>query len=244
MPRLPRELTDMIIDFLHNDKHSLAACSLACWDFRPASLVHLMERIRLHEEARIQEFPAFLDSSPCIAPLIRSLDILDHPTWPLERMQRLEALPNLRSLSFAETNIDTHLVGFVQHWCTQITTLSLQDSNCLSFHNMANLLVELTSLERLVLDGLSWSYSGPSPLSRITSDLCVVIIRHCFLAAPIRWFILHERLLPLHTLSLSTIVPNELPDIGNFLSWLGGSLRHLELKFEQSFEQFNEGLFS
>ncbi|KAF9480974.1 hypothetical protein BDN70DRAFT_578100 [Pholiota conissans] len=43
--RLPTEVVDIIIDFLHNDKRSLAACSLVARNWLPSSRYHLIPSI-------------------------------------------------------------------------------------------------------------------------------------------------------------------------------------------------------
>jgi hypothetical protein len=47
MPEFPAELTDRIIDFLHSDKRALAACSLVCKSWIPASRCHLFREFTL-----------------------------------------------------------------------------------------------------------------------------------------------------------------------------------------------------
>ena len=44
-PKLPAELSDAIIDHLHNDKASLAACALVCKGWVPASRHHLFRSV-------------------------------------------------------------------------------------------------------------------------------------------------------------------------------------------------------
>lgn len=44
---LPPELIDMVIDFLHNDRPSLLACSLVCRSWLPESRVHLFHTVHV-----------------------------------------------------------------------------------------------------------------------------------------------------------------------------------------------------
>ena len=60
--RLPPELIDRIIDYLHSDPRSLAACSLVCKLWEPTSRFHLFRRIDLSLEP--SEDPAFAESDP------------------------------------------------------------------------------------------------------------------------------------------------------------------------------------
>ena len=43
--RLPSELTDRIIDFLHSDRRTLAVCSLVCKSWVPASRLHYFQKL-------------------------------------------------------------------------------------------------------------------------------------------------------------------------------------------------------
>ena len=45
--KLPPEITDVIIDHLHDDKHSLRACNQICRQWRPACQYHLFSRIKI-----------------------------------------------------------------------------------------------------------------------------------------------------------------------------------------------------
>jgi hypothetical protein len=47
-PRLPAELTDIIVDFLHNDDESLANCSLVCKAWLAAARYHVFGELLLH----------------------------------------------------------------------------------------------------------------------------------------------------------------------------------------------------
>ncbi|KAJ6535073.1 hypothetical protein B0H19DRAFT_964200, partial [Mycena capillaripes] len=50
---LPRELCDLVVDYLHADRASLGSCALVCRAWVPASRFHLFEYISLTEhEAR------------------------------------------------------------------------------------------------------------------------------------------------------------------------------------------------
>jgi hypothetical protein len=47
MPRLPIELVDIVIDFLHLDDETLEVCSLVCRNWLPASRFHLFGTVRV-----------------------------------------------------------------------------------------------------------------------------------------------------------------------------------------------------
>jgi hypothetical protein len=234
---LPRELTDIIIDFLHDDKLALAACSLACRAFRPASQVHLLESIWLCQETHIRQFPFFLDSSPSIAPLIQNIVLVaaeDFENWPTASVRCIDTLPNFRSLSFARLYFDDDVLPFVERWGTRITSLSMEDCHFPHWDSFLEFLLMFPSLEQLILEEVYCTGPCDASQSPTASDLRTLIIRGGFLAEALQWLLSLEHLPPLHTLSLCSIVASELPDVGSLLVKLGPSLRHLELKFYTS----------
>ncbi|KAI0342987.1 hypothetical protein BDW22DRAFT_1344830 [Trametopsis cervina] len=70
-PLLPPELTDMVIDYLADDKAALATTSLVARTWLVRSRVHLFRRVSV--TADFVAFAAFLRESPCLHPYIRHL---------------------------------------------------------------------------------------------------------------------------------------------------------------------------
>ncbi|TCD66774.1 hypothetical protein EIP91_000965 [Steccherinum ochraceum] len=81
-PHIPLELVDIILDYLHDDKPTLAACSLVSRDWRPSTRYHLFQALHIGGDAIVggyDNFLRFLDASPSIRPYIRSLHVSG--TW-------------------------------------------------------------------------------------------------------------------------------------------------------------------
>ena len=86
LPILPQELIDMIIDYLHRDKITLAACGLVCRGWLCASRHHLFSKIMLsaHKESRIWSLLDLLGGmSNTIAMSVQHLVLCDF--FPLVR---------------------------------------------------------------------------------------------------------------------------------------------------------------
>lgn len=72
--QFPQELIDIIIDFLHNDKPSLYACSLVCQNWLESSRVHVFSSVMVKDQREfddcpisipyIQDLALFLDNIP------------------------------------------------------------------------------------------------------------------------------------------------------------------------------------
>ena len=72
MPVLANELTDTVIDFLHEDRPSLCAFALVSKSCLPSARYHLFSDIDVNS----QNFPLFLsliESTSQVAPLVRGL---------------------------------------------------------------------------------------------------------------------------------------------------------------------------
>lgn len=107
--QLPAELSDRIVDFLHDDTRALSACSLTCRSWLPPARYHRWYHTRL-ECARLLRFMGLLVDTPCLASFISRLDFYDSRGSFRRRIGRLqnfqadefdlllELLPNLRSL--------------------------------------------------------------------------------------------------------------------------------------------------
>ena len=78
-PGIPPELSDRVIDFLHNDWATLKACSLTCKAWLPASRFHLWNRVVLRYSADGTDYAEFLKNSPVIASCIVDL-MVEFPT--------------------------------------------------------------------------------------------------------------------------------------------------------------------
>ncbi|KAI1787329.1 hypothetical protein LXA43DRAFT_844823, partial [Ganoderma leucocontextum] len=71
-PRLPPELTDRVIDFLHDDHLALSSCSLTCSSWLPTSRLHRFRLVRLDHKT-ILPFHDQLSTTPSIAAYVRIL---------------------------------------------------------------------------------------------------------------------------------------------------------------------------
>ncbi|OCH90374.1 hypothetical protein OBBRIDRAFT_730925, partial [Obba rivulosa] len=69
--QLPQEMTDTIIDFLHDDAAALRSCSLTCRTWLVRSRHHLFSEIKLQGgTASIALFARLLSFAPHLAPYV------------------------------------------------------------------------------------------------------------------------------------------------------------------------------
>jgi hypothetical protein len=71
--KLPAELMDRIIDFLHSDKRTLSACSLVCKSWVPSSRYHLFRDLTI--PAKFELFELATDNDVIGVPPISNVTI-------------------------------------------------------------------------------------------------------------------------------------------------------------------------
>ena len=104
LPAIPQELSDTILDFLHDDVTALCSAGLVCRSWLPASRLHLFSDIELNP--RISGHRGLLEAicaeRSTIPPYIRYLDIEGHESQFVdETLLRLPLLSNLKSLELS-----------------------------------------------------------------------------------------------------------------------------------------------
>ena len=142
---LPGEVTDAIIDHLHDDERSLRRCAVVCHSWLPGSRYHLFYTIKVRNSARAQSLAAFLAANPDIASFIQHLDLRGPPErWNHETLQFTELegllplLPSIRFLSIFNM-ILVEPAGGQGGGAQPVTTLSLGSLVELSVEGSSNL---------------------------------------------------------------------------------------------------------
>ncbi|CDO73212.1 hypothetical protein BN946_scf185007.g267 [Trametes cinnabarina] len=163
MPNVPLELTDYIIDFLHEDARTLASCAVVSRAWIPAARFHLFRSIVLRDDAFSSSFRRLLTLSPDLGYYVRDLTVArsvtvsevflpSKPAGPCINNalpQVLQQLPHLRSLTLAHVDLK----------------------------NIAN----LSSLHHPALSSLSLSYCQFADFADLT--LTAHLLSHLFFAA-------------------------------------------------------------
>ncbi len=105
-PRLPPELSDAVMDFLHNDKKTLRTCALVCKAWVATSRLHLFHEITLQvKDGRFSEvFAQMLRSASAVSSSVKVLHVRPAATHskgilrPSSALSVLDHLPALHSL--------------------------------------------------------------------------------------------------------------------------------------------------
>lgn len=116
--RLPSELTDRILDFLHDDRHALASCALTCHNWLPTARLHLfrtLSKIPLQDVVPLEQL---LEEDPPLGSYIDRLELGRPDNFragrlfakpPLLHLGILERcrMPNLRKLILCEVAVES-----------------------------------------------------------------------------------------------------------------------------------------
>ncbi|EMD31026.1 hypothetical protein CERSUDRAFT_100751 [Gelatoporia subvermispora B] len=74
-PRLPPELTDRMIDFLHDDIPTLKTCALVCRAWVPASRMYTFETVYTQKGRQLKSLPGLLQESPTLGANIKKISV-------------------------------------------------------------------------------------------------------------------------------------------------------------------------
>jgi hypothetical protein len=245
----------MIIDFLFDDTHALAAMSLSCKTFLPSTRLHLFETLTLElnypyhwesVEARLEELTT---ASLSIAPFVRHLDISAPNTYLVNGVLNLwlkasfplfTILRDITSLSvrisWVEIRPETRRGMFACF--SGLSELSLENSFFRNAVDVIETILQFPVLERLCLDDIYWLTDstlafGPIDARQLSCLRSLSIHEASIdtLESMLGWFRSIDVVPPLHTLRVGDIILNNCATVGLFVRALGPALRHLELRF-------------
>ncbi|TFY57193.1 hypothetical protein EVJ58_g7175 [Rhodofomes roseus] len=161
MPVVPPELCDYVIDYLHNDRKSLTACSLTCREWVPTSRHHLYCEVLLHKPQLFIAFKRLLQAHPVLGCYVRVLKISRLEKAGSADLAQIEEvlpillryLPNLGSLGGSLLSTSASILRSVPEE-TPVTELFLQYCDFPALEDFARLFYSCPRLQSLALCGL------------------------------------------------------------------------------------------
>ena len=227
MTRIPPELTDRIIDFLHSDRQALATCALVCKSWIPSSRLHLFETLYL-ASSKILKLTHFLDSNDStIERHVRTLKVVDGWVVFGRLAQHLSRFPALKSLILHGVHIDIHELDDPCLWFHGITNLDVMSFYFKGPGHFCRFLNAFPLLEMLRADfsylGSHFSTGGAT----ISLPLCIRIL-HIVISSSI---LLNIHFPPLAELTLCNVATKDLVDINHWFRSLPPTLRVFNIRF-------------
>ncbi|KAI0830716.1 hypothetical protein BC628DRAFT_1312806 [Trametes gibbosa] len=242
MPKVPLELSDSIIDFLHNDARSLAACARVCRAWAPAARFHLFRSIVLQNHNLASSFQRLLSSTPdlgfyvrqlTVAKLTTSVDVLLPTKQSLsaeDAFPRIFAhLPHLHALTLAHMDLK-NVKEFRPLRHTSLTDVNLSYCQFADFADIVDLVNSFPSLNRLSLAGLTWTEELRVPAARsIPSLKSLALVRDVYTPRLFEWLVAAELHTSITALAARCASEADTDLVGPFLKLAGPNLRELEL---------------
>jgi hypothetical protein len=254
-PPIPQELTEGIIDLLHDDIHALGTLALVSKSWLPRSRFHLFEELRI-SQADIDSFLVVLDSpNVTICPYVRCItftaaDVLDdspETPWMYGAIRRLTALKAVTSIIFERLKWesgggdDGGPAAKLKINFPGVTELQVIDVKFDSFTHFTDLICAFSNLETIAITFSEENESlfTPRNVSSFAHQHLPAGLRSLsFPRCPpnihvLEWII---SLADVQTPLIDTVVfsftgSQQLPAIGNLLKAIGPSLHYLGLSF-------------
>ncbi|GBE78237.1 hypothetical protein SCP_0111200 [Sparassis crispa] len=243
MPTVPPELSDYIVDFLHNDYPSLKACCLASRDWLATARYHLFESVTLHNPRLCEAFKQLMERSPTIGSFVQEINIsrLIGPgttTYTGAERHLLEqslssifvCLDHVKTLSVAMLDISATIQsGLVNR--PSVTELVLQYCTLPAFQDFIQLFHCYPLLESLNLHGVTWKSKSFRPLSRSTSVHLrkLVVGRDVDTTTLLEWMLAESIHGSIESLSICCTSERDAVVVAPLLEILGPQLAHLDL---------------
>ena len=227
--RFAGEVIDIIIDFLHDDKHELGTCALVCKSWLPASRYHLFRSITI----RSHNIGQFVQLMRCRYTTFPSytvhLDIgVKNRSFFTPRSSHISLILRLLPLCYlgmTHVNLDQNSLGRSLNDFKAITALEFTFVGLSTCGSLLDILVATPLLESVRLFEVYWKGVGDIPASQSFQHLSI-LSTHCEGNSQILGW-LSKGSLPV--LSRLSIRARSSPQ-GEFLRALGSSLEHLVVK--------------
>jgi len=242
VPQLPVELIDRIIDFLHDDRVTLRACSLVSSTWRDASLHHMFWMVNLLSVARFRKFVHVACFRPRIGQYVREIRVafpkVQHGFEALIPSIPATLMPNLRTLGLQHTGHTPVLAALLEHpMFTSVTNLCLTHVWFGSFSELRGLITNFRHLRDLSIGNVTWDRDDPpspiGPTEQQPSFHLRSLALHSngnFLPHIIRWILSTRVLDELQSLVLYLESSYVTEPFNQVLAVAGQTLEHLDLQ--------------
>src|ERR1700722_1657420 len=225
--RLPNEIQDRTLDFLHNSKPALKASALVCRAWVPTSRYHLFSRIKLHA---------------------LNADVFKNPHCTIRSCEHLEVCGSYGT-STAMTEVlqylSTHLTPpslILANWSyvldnQMMTTFALFPSverlwirtvDIRDLQYLDNVLINVPNIRELRMTGCDLQEDGAYPLS-FTSRLQSLEFSCCTVNRLLRYF----RNIPTNVFAMRYLKRGDISAVGMYFSTLGNVLQEIRIEFSR-----------
>jgi hypothetical protein len=231
LDRTPREIFDIVLDHLHDNRQALKVCSLVCKSWLSASRYHLFRSLVVRSR-QSEKFGQVVTHRFSTLPnyvihftLGDSIDAVGSYFTPKLKLIRLiPRLSQMKSLRICSVNVEACREWRTLGSFTNVTDLEISFVRMSTCGNLLDLLAAIPSLEKVFLGEIFWNSIGELPSPRSFRHLRSLSV-HCDKHTDILGWLSKESHPALSLLSVPARIVS-----GKFLQAAGGSLQELKLK--------------
>ena len=154
VPHLPAELSDHVIDYLHNDSQTLAACALTCRQWLPAARYHVFGVITLYA-GTCKTFAELIAASPELALVVRSVElsslIQSSRIWQTVDFTFLHSLTSVTYLRLSKVRLEGVVFDALVQALPGVSQLLIESCWFASLHDFASLASSFPHLQDLTV---------------------------------------------------------------------------------------------
>ena len=244
--RLPAEIIDIILDYLHADIPALRSAALTCKAWLASCRFHLFRRIVLSNRQRLDQFGDVLCGNPLIASYVSHFWLqagYEDPHWlnevpsclPVDLFHEIKAL-TLRIRSWSKM-LRPPMQQIIYTQCTSVHTLLIDNTKFGDLHDFELLLDGLPMLRNLSMRGVTIGRHAMYFDDRRVTQTSVPVLHRLRLEIPAYspWFL--EWLMDkcdcsnLIELALLRMKTSDFPSTGLLLMRCSKSLQRLQLRW-------------
>lgn len=254
-PRIPPELSDRIIDYLHDDARTLSACSLTCRDWLPRARYNRFKKLEV-DAISCQGLLRLLSRTPDIGAFVRDLAICyrtfnrvgrsRRTTWDVQTLAALLCkLPYVARLELDTIDVHDCVAHVLQDYLPNLQALILTRVHVQNMTVLYELFLSFPGLQELqILDVFLMHVNTNHALDLSRKDRSIPalqalkslrfesrIIGDIIAPTLINWLMSHGLQLSIDTFQIPDVRRNEIPVVQTLLRSLGPTLRHLCIGF-------------
>ena len=255
----PQELTDTILDFLHNDVAALCSAGLVCKSWLPASRLHVFSEFQLSQAAVVHHgLEVICAESSTIPPYILHLSIAsDESQFVDETLLKFPLLSNLKRLWLTWIDMANLTPDAKKKLTTKLQNLTTLHLNDFTVRNTLPrfILTHLQILEQFETVDQAVDFIASAPCLEDIQFSSVGCIESCnyssqAIAPPLRkirfgpdplldnlmdWFCRSRPTPSVHTLDINQLTSRDnIPTVCNFIRHLGSALENLMISCSDS----------
>lgn len=264
-PRVPPELSDHIIDYLHADARALSACSLTCRDWLPRVRFNRFSSLAV-DAISCQGLLRLLVRTPDIGTVVRNLAISYRTynrigrspatQWEAEALAALlSKLPDVVRLELDTIDVYASIAHALQGRLPSVQALILTRVHVENAAVLCGLFLSFPRLQELHIADLFLLHASTPRALGLTPDRWTAptlttlqfqsrVLRDVVAPIFIKWLLSNGLQPTIDTFQITDVSSDDIPAVRSLLGALGPTLRRLSISFAGSHSDTHLGASS